>query len=95
MKSAAKPYQTPTDGAAGREQQPACRRQPPEPVPTTGRCHQAALELHMATSPSPGDHRRQLPLHELPHALVLRRIREEEVERPEVSGGVGDQAPHG
>lgn len=95
MKSAAKPYRTPTDGAAGREWQSASGRQPPEPIPTAGWCHQAVLQLHVATSLSPGDHRRQLPLHELPHALVLRRICEEEAESLEVSGGVGEQAPHG
>lgn len=56
---------------------------------------QAVLQLSVATSTLPRYHSRQLPLHELPHALVLGRIREEEAESPEVSGGVGEQAPHG
>ena len=56
---------------------------------------QAVLQLHVATSMLPRYHGRQLPLHELPHALMLGRIREEEAERLEVSGGVGEQTPHG
>lgn len=103
MKSPAKPYQRPTDGVASGEQQSASRRQPPPPpLPEPGQARhrrgtmpQAVLQLSVATSTLPRYHSRQLPLHELPHALVLGRIREEEAESPEVSGGVGEQAPHG
>lgn len=56
---------------------------------------QAVLHLDAAASVLPRYHVGQLPLHELLHALVLRRIREEEAERLEVSGGVGEQVPHG
>lgn len=53
------------------------------------------LHLDVVASTLPRDHVWQLPLHELLHALVLRRIRQEEAEGLEVPGGVAEQVPHG